>query len=124
MVGAKVTACMVEKFPVGRMVDILHRRDLGIDLGRVALHVLDEFGFGAGRPRDQNDAGVSNRRCYTPKKVLIFEGAPASDDAGFVMQMPSRVVGPNGAGIGVCGTEIKDARFVMVNPHRCMIVRH
>jgi hypothetical protein len=117
MVGVKDPTRVIEELPVGRMVDCFDSGNLGMNLRRVALHVLDELRLGVGRPGNQDDSGVRHGRCHAMQEVLIFRGVPAADGTGLVVQMPGRMLRMHDAFVRFKGIEVKDPGLVMVDPH-------
>ena len=55
-------------------------------------------------------------------ELLIFCRMAAADGARLVMQMTGRMVGADQKPLGLCGIEVEDAGFAMVDPEYCMKV--
>ncbi len=92
MICPEILAGMRDQFTVRRMIDCFDARDLGLQRWQMKLDMLDEFGLGIGRSRDEHGAGIGNRIGDLGQEFAVLGRMAATYAVGLVVDMAGWVV--------------------------------
>ena len=81
-----------DKLPVAWMIDGFDSDDNLHQLGIMLADVLDQLGFGIGRPGNENRAGARDRLSDGLKKGVILRGVPTPDGVCLVVDVLGRTI--------------------------------
>jgi hypothetical protein len=72
---------------IARMIGRLDGDDPLADCGMLLAQVFGQLGLGAGRPDNQDLAGIAECTCNVLEEMRVRAGVPAADCVGLVTQM-------------------------------------
>src|SRR5580704_8578444 len=101
---------------VARVIGSFHRDDALADLRVLLPEGFGQFGFRAGRPDDQDFAGVAQGTGHLSEKFLVGCGVAAADRVGLVMKVPSGEMRMQGDLVVAGEAEVEDPGLAMVDP--------
>ncbi len=89
----EVQLCVGNNLGVAGMVGGLNRNYSTPDLRIMFSNIFGEFDFGAGRPKDQDLAGIADGVEHLFQEFRAFMDMTAADRIGLVVNMPRRQMG-------------------------------
>jgi hypothetical protein len=113
---------MGDQLCVAWMIDRFHADDRVHQLGIMVVNVFHQFGLRAGRPGDENGAGVRDRSSNSVKKVVIGRCVPTPNGVGLVVDVLGRMIRTQNQTLDIRRAEMKHARLMVVDPNDGMVV--
>ncbi len=98
------------------MVDGFDARHAHGKIGLVRRQMFRQLVLGAGRPDDQDRARPGESLGDVIEEILVDRRMAAADRVGLGVQMHHPVVGMDHGTVDLVGIEVKDLRFVMIDP--------
>jgi hypothetical protein len=118
----EVFSGMSNELRVAWMIDGFHSDDHVHQFGIVVMNVLDQLRLCIGWSGNENCTGVRNRFGNFVKIVVIFPGVPVPNGVCLMMDVPGRMLRVQNVSFDICRTNMKHARFMVVDPNDGMIV--
>src|SRR5262245_8780160 len=122
ILGLEVMSGMGDELRVAWMIDGFHTDDNLHQPGIMLADVLDQLGFGIGRPRNENCAGVRDRFSDSLKKGVILRGVPTPDGVCLVVDVLGRTIRVQHEPFHISRAEMEHARLMVIDPNDRMIV--
>jgi hypothetical protein len=113
----EVASGVGDELPVTGVIDGFHTDDNLHQRGIVLADVLDQFGLGIGRPRDENRTGVCDRLRDSLKEGVILPGMPAPDGVCLMVDVLGRMIGVQHESFYISRAEMEHACFMVIDPN-------
>jgi hypothetical protein len=124
ILGLEVMSGVGDKLPVAWMIDGFDSDDDPHQLGIMLADVLDQLGFGIGRPGNENRAGVGDRLRDRLKKGVILRGVPTPDGVCLVVDVLGRTIRVQHEPFHISRAEMEHACLMVIDPNdRCLAIR-
>jgi hypothetical protein len=122
---AAILASVRDEFAVGWMVDGLDAYNLSAQLRYMAFDMFDELALRICGARNKHGSRIGDGTCYALKELVVLRCMAAAYAVGLVVDMAGRIVWVQHEAINLRHVEMKDARFMVIDPDdRVIVTRH
>jgi hypothetical protein len=122
ILGLEVMSGVGDELRVAWMIDGFHTDDNLHQPGIMLADVLNQLGFGIGRARNENCAGVRDRLSDSLKKGVILRGVPTPDGVCLVMDVLGRTIRVQHEPFHISRAEMEHACLMVIDPNDRMKV--